>query len=123
MTVTQVQKDILAVRGAEQHIAEQRRLYLGGSFRDWMEVVQALKDPEFIQRPSLPYRDGELAVFRSQPMPPPRGQRNPIRYVFVFAYQKGKWKFVQSGPENTWKTTWTSLYQIKPGIELERPSL
>lgn len=123
MTVTQVQKDILAVRGVEKHIAEQRRLYLGGAFHDWLEVLRGLDNLEYLQRPSLPYRDGELAVFRSKPMPPPRGQRDPIRYVFVFAYQKGKWKYVQSGPESTWKTTWTSLYQIKPGIELERPSL
>lgn len=123
MTVTQVQKDILAVRGAEQHIAEQRRLYLSGSFQAWIEVVRALNAPEYFQRPSMPYRDGELAVFRSQPMPPPRGQRDPIRYVIAFAYQKGKWKYVQSGPEGTWKSTWTSLYHVKPGIELERPSL
>ena len=114
MTVQQSQKDVLAVRSLDRHIKEQNSLYKAGSLGDWVNVIRELNQPDYYKRPSFSTRDGELAVFRSPPHVP-KGQRVlPIRYIIAFAYQKGKWKFVQSCPEKAWRPQWTSLYQVKP---------
>ncbi len=119
MTSPAIKKDILAARSESQHILDQLHLYTSGSFASWVDVMKDMNEPEFLFKPAKPYRDGELAVFRTQPYTPPQGNRIPIRYAISFAYNDGEWQFFQSTPETSWVSSWDTIYDAKPGATLD----
>lgn len=115
-------KDILAVRTEEQHIRDQIRLYNNGGDKDWIAVVKGYTEPKYLHEPSKPYSNGELAVFLTQAYRPSRGSHIEQRYAIAFVYANGKWQYLESVPESSWKNTWTSVYDAKPGASIESSS-
>lgn len=106
-------------------------------------IAASFSGPVVATMPDIPWGDGELAVFASQPIAPlapntgrPRGgnaARSPAQptnanaskaavWVAVFSYNRraGEWRFEDLRQQRHWDPSWLYAGQIRPVIEMER---
>jgi ABC-type multidrug transport system fused ATPase/permease subunit len=81
-------------------------------------IPQRFGKPERVLHPTSGWRQGTLAVFRSEPLRREAVQEPPAQWVAIFVYEAAdkKWRFVEFRPAKTWKEKWTREAMIQPVV-------
>lgn len=91
-------------------LAEHRRLYRSGAFESSVQMASAFDYPELVRIPRRPWRDKELAIFRS-PYILRQGDQPPgVRFIAAFSWdsRSSEWRFADAREEQYFSIRWTS---------------
>lgn len=94
-------------------------LVKGGGLANTQEIAVNFTNPELFRIPSRPWREGMLALFRSQPFEranPAAHQESVFRYIVAFSYDASteSWRFADMREEIYFSVRWDFEGQIRP---------
>jgi hypothetical protein len=95
-------------------VNEHQRMYARGSMQSNVEVATFFDMPDLLHIPSKPWRDKDLALFRTQYIQligePPPG----VRYIAAFSWdaKSGEWRFADVREAQFFNVRWDTEEQI-----------
>lgn len=91
-------------------------LLRSGRLEDTRIIAENFLQPELYRVPAEPWRDGQLALFRSQPLERLDRPGEDIRYIAAFSYDASSrsWRFADQREAPYFSTRWQTEADIEP---------
>lgn len=95
---------------------EYRLMRQRGLLQHQVDMAANFEGAEIIRAPSRPWRNQELAIFRSAAFLRPGSGPDGVRYVVTFSYdsQSGEWRFADMREAHYFNVRWEMETQIQP---------
>ncbi|MDX2177072.1 MAG: hypothetical protein SF028_11445 [Candidatus Sumerlaeia bacterium] len=103
-------------RPPREYIRDLQHRMESGASVNYRAMSAMFEDPEFVRLPKRPWRDGELAIFRSPPFKSRESNAPPERLIAAVTYdrQTGEWRFSDMREAPYFSVKWTLEGMIAP---------
>lgn len=100
----------------EQVVADYKRINARGGLQGTIDLATNFAYAEMLHVPQKHWRDQQLALFRSQPMPTGPDEADDMRYILAFSYEEatGRWLYADLREDKYFSVRWKYESMIQP---------
>lgn len=111
-----VQQDLSRAKNVNLAVGETQARMKSGALDGYIESIRLFEKPEIVRLPLPPYRNGELAIFRSPPIQRTGSKFPPQKWIIAVAYstELKEWRFAEFREAEYFSVKWTVEPMIMP---------
>ncbi len=113
---SKVQQDLSRAKNVSLAVGEMQSRMKSGAYDGHIDLIRKFEKPEIVRLPLPPYRNGELAIFRSQPIAREGSKFPPQKWIVAVAWstELKEWRFSEFREAEYFSVKWTVEPMIMP---------
>ncbi len=111
-----VQQDLSRAKNVNLAVGETQARMKSGAMDGYIDLIRLFEKPEIVRLPLPPYRNGELAIFRSPPIAREGSKFPPQKWIVAVAWstELKEWRFAEFREAEYFSVKWDVEAKILP---------